>query len=141
MLSGPLVKVASCSPFAYWTLAASGIDINVKIEGDEASIRQYINIEGGALKGGDYASLVKASDERIKGAAISADLFPMMRIEPVMGRLFSAEEDVEGRGGVALISYELWQQHFACSVSSCVERSTTSTANRPPCCGRSPAGT
>jgi len=63
------IKVASCSPFAYWTLAASGIDINVEIEGDAASIRQYINIEGGALKGGDYGTLVKAGDERIRGAA------------------------------------------------------------------------
>lgn len=73
------IKVASCSPFAYWTLAASGININVKIEGDGASIRSYINIEKKKiLEGGDEESLkkayrkaVRAGDERIRGAAIA----------------------------------------------------------------------
>ncbi len=67
------IDVASCSPFAYWTLAASGIDINVEIEGDGVSIREYINLEGGAMKGGSYKDLIDASDDRIKGAAVAFD--------------------------------------------------------------------
>ncbi|MEL6346217.1 MAG: hypothetical protein AAFV53_24110 [Myxococcota bacterium] len=63
------LKVASCSPFAYWSLAASGIDINSKIEGEDTSIRAYINLEKSALAGGKYMDLIKDKDDRIKGAA------------------------------------------------------------------------
>jgi hypothetical protein len=59
------IQVASCSPFAYWTLAASGIDINRPIEGAGKSIRGYVNNEG--VKEPELKSLVDASDERIQG--------------------------------------------------------------------------
>ncbi|WP_428266948.1 hypothetical protein [Haliangium sp.] len=38
------MSVASCSPFAYWTLAAAGIDINADIEGDGVSIREETGV-------------------------------------------------------------------------------------------------
>lgn len=51
--------------------------------------------------------------QRIQGARISHGLFPLLREKPVLGRLFSADEDVPGRGDVVLIAYELWVRHFA----------------------------
>jgi len=62
------IQVASCSPFAYWTLAASGININAPIKGAGASIREYVNNEG-VKDEVELRSLVDASDERIQGAA------------------------------------------------------------------------
>ncbi len=44
------MTVASCSPFAYWALAASGVDINKKIEGSDKSIRSILNLEKDALE-------------------------------------------------------------------------------------------
>jgi len=40
--------------------------------------------------------------ERLEGAAITADLFPLLGVQPAMGRLFTAEQDREGApdGGV-----------------------------------------
>ena len=36
----------------------------------------------------------------------------MLRTQPVLGRPFSREDEVEGRGKVAVISYALWQRRF-----------------------------
>ena len=66
----------------------------------------------GAIRRTDVSISTGDEPQRIRGAAVSAGLFPMLRIEPFMGRLFSEQEDVEGRGGVAILSHELWVQHF-----------------------------
>ncbi|MGA2741625.1 MAG: ABC transporter permease [Bryobacteraceae bacterium] len=50
--------------------------------------------------------------EHMEGAAITADLFPLLRAQPLMGRLFTAAEDREGAPGTLLLSYELWQAVF-----------------------------
>ena len=50
--------------------------------------------------------------ERLEGAAITADLFPLLGVQPAMGRLFTAAEDREGAPGTLLLSYQLWQAVF-----------------------------
>jgi putative ABC transport system permease protein len=50
--------------------------------------------------------------EQLEGAAIAEDYFKTLDVKPVVGRLFTAEEDRPGAGSVALISYEFWQSHF-----------------------------
>jgi putative ABC transport system permease protein len=51
--------------------------------------------------------------ERISGARVSADFFPVLGIRPSLGRPFSAEEDRPGREDTVLIGYGLWQRRFA----------------------------
>src|SRR5262249_28743038 len=46
---------------------------------------------------------------RIEGAAVSADLFPTLRAQPLIGRLFTAEDDRAGAEGTIILSYRLWQ--------------------------------
>src|ERR1039457_6912825 len=50
--------------------------------------------------------------ERIEGAPITADLFPLLGVQPLMGRLFTPAEDREGAPGTLLLSYQLWQAVF-----------------------------
>jgi putative ABC transport system permease protein len=50
--------------------------------------------------------------ERLLGGAISADLFPLLGVKPVLGRTFRAEEDQPGGPSVVLISHELWRRRF-----------------------------
>jgi putative ABC transport system permease protein len=50
--------------------------------------------------------------EAIPGAYASANLFKMLRVSPVMGRDFSAQEDTPGTGLVVLISDSLWRQRY-----------------------------
>ena len=50
--------------------------------------------------------------ERLQAIDASADLFTTFRVQPLLGRPFTAEEGVPGRNQVALLSYELWQSRF-----------------------------
>ncbi len=50
--------------------------------------------------------------ERVRGARVSADFFAAVGAGPVLGRVFSAEEDLPNHAPVAVISHRLWQQHF-----------------------------
>lgn len=45
-------------------------------------------------------------------ATVSRDFFPVMRIEPVRGRGFAAEDQRYGAAPVALVSYAYWQQYL-----------------------------
>lgn len=49
---------------------------------------------------------------RIEGGAVSASLFSILRVDPMMGRVFSREEDRYGGPRVVLLSYGLWVNRF-----------------------------
>jgi putative ABC transport system permease protein len=42
----------------------------------------------------------------------TADLFAVLRVEPMLGRAFLADEEYAGRSDVAVLSYGLWQRRF-----------------------------
>ncbi|HLK17476.1 MAG TPA: ABC transporter permease [Bryobacteraceae bacterium] len=51
--------------------------------------------------------------ERLEGAKATYNLFPILGVEPEVGRVFTAEEDRPGAPHVAVISHELWTRRFA----------------------------
>nr|MDQ2660054.1 ABC transporter permease [Verrucomicrobiota bacterium] len=63
----------------------------------------------------DYVDLnLTAGDlpERISGAVVSPNLFPLLGIEPVRGRVFLPNEFGEGNDGEVVISERLWTRRF-----------------------------
>ena len=50
--------------------------------------------------------------ERFDAARVSAELLPLVGIDPILGRHFLPEEDRPAARRVALISYDLWQRQF-----------------------------
>jgi len=50
--------------------------------------------------------------EQVNGLHLSAGLLPMLGVPPLLGRVFTADEDVPGREDVTVISYGLWQRRF-----------------------------
>jgi putative ABC transport system permease protein len=51
--------------------------------------------------------------ERLMGAAVSADYFNVLGVQPVLGRVFTRDEDKPGAAPVVLISQGLWQRRYA----------------------------
>jgi len=50
--------------------------------------------------------------EQIHAAFASANLFPMLGIEPMLGRNFRPEEDQRERANVVILSHRLWETRF-----------------------------
>ena len=50
--------------------------------------------------------------ERIAGGKVNSDLMPVLGVQPVLGRMFSAEEDRPGAGAVVILSHALWSTRF-----------------------------
>ncbi|MEN3334546.1 MAG: putative transport system permease protein [Blastocatellia bacterium] len=50
--------------------------------------------------------------EKIYAYAVTADFFPILGVDPLLGRVFTAEEDRPEAGNVAVISYPLWQSRY-----------------------------
>ncbi|HEY3137520.1 MAG TPA: ABC transporter permease [Blastocatellia bacterium] len=50
--------------------------------------------------------------ERIIGTMASPSLFDVLGVEPLVGRTFSAEEEVPGHDKVVILSFGLWQRRF-----------------------------
>ncbi len=51
--------------------------------------------------------------EFIQGAYVSPNLFPTLKVEPALGRMFVNEEDQFGKHRVVLLSHGLWQRRFS----------------------------
>jgi predicted permease len=55
--------------------------------------------------------------ERLRSARVSRDFFSMLGVEPMLGRVFSKDEE-KGGESVVLLSYGLWQRRFGKSAQA-----------------------
>jgi putative ABC transport system permease protein len=69
----------------------------------------------GAYALGNSANLTRtdARPVQVNVANATADVLPMLGVQPMLGRTFSADEDVPGHAHFALLSYAFWQSQFA----------------------------
>ncbi len=51
--------------------------------------------------------------ERLLASRIPANLFPLLRVRPVLGRGFTEDENQQGREHVVILSHGLWQRRYA----------------------------
>src|SRR5262245_52530228 len=65
----------------------------------------------GGLAG--FAATVSGSGEasRADGRRVTADVFAALGVDPLLGRLFTADDERPGNG-VVILSHRLWQQQF-----------------------------
>src|SRR5215211_5135963 len=69
--------------------------------------------EGMAAISDESFNLTGAGDpERLEGRRVSANLFPLLGVDPQIGRVFSVSEDQSGSQRVVLLSYRLWHRRF-----------------------------
>lgn len=50
--------------------------------------------------------------EKILAYGVTSNFFPLLGIQPALGRNFSAEEDKPGAGKVTILSFGLWQRRY-----------------------------
>ena len=53
-----------------------------------------------------------ADPELISGLSVDADLFPLLRVHPELGSVFTRDQDQMGAAPVMLIGHDLWQRRF-----------------------------
>ena len=50
--------------------------------------------------------------ERVPGLRVSASLFPLLGVQPYLGRTFTADEETPGKDREVVLSYGLWQRRY-----------------------------
>jgi predicted permease len=65
----------------------------------------------GAVQDKEFELSGQGEPDRVIGARVSASIFPMLGVAPVLGRFFRPEEDAPGQN-VAVLSYGLWQRRY-----------------------------
>lgn len=60
-----------------------------------------------------YSMTGTAEPEPVSAIGVSPEFFHVLRIQPILGRVFLPEENQSGRGKVAVLSQAFWQTHFA----------------------------
>jgi putative ABC transport system permease protein len=65
----------------------------------------FLGTSGFTLTGTDHA-------EHIKGGSVTSDFFKVLKVQPILGRSLSPEDEQPGRDHVVLLSHGLWQRRF-----------------------------
>ena len=50
--------------------------------------------------------------ERLEGASVTSNLFPLLGVAPILGRHFTPDEEQPGRNTVILLGHGLWQRRY-----------------------------
>jgi len=75
--------------------------------------KQSTVFDGLAARGwGGFILTGKGQPENLPGSFLSANIFSLLGIKPVLGRDFLPEEEVYGNHHVVLLSYDLWHRRF-----------------------------
>jgi putative ABC transport system permease protein len=67
----------------------------------------------GAVRGWQPNLTAVDEPERLRGAAVSAGYFEALRVAPMLGRIFTADDDRPGSAPVVVISHGLWARRFS----------------------------
>lgn len=62
--------------------------------------------------GGGFTVRDGGFPENLPATRATSNLFALLRVQPQLGRVFTAEHEVDGNHRVALISHSLWQRRF-----------------------------
>jgi len=86
---------------------AIGSAIFVEIKAQSQSLARIA-----AYSGGDMTLTGAGSAERVVAGAVTADFFPLLGVQPALGRNFTREEDTPNGPKAAILGHGLWQSRF-----------------------------
>ncbi len=70
-------------------------------------------VHTGAFRGQNLVLTGTGEPERLQGRQVTWGFFPTVRVRPVLGRVFTAEEDRPSAERVAVLSENFWARRFA----------------------------
>jgi putative ABC transport system permease protein len=74
--------------------------------------------------------MLNGQPEEVAGLAASADVFLALGVQPVLGRLYTPDEDIQGKDAVILLSHEFWQSRLGGRADILSQTLTTSGRQR-----------
>jgi predicted permease len=96
-----------------WEVSDGGHRMNFTDPNFEDIRSQSQSLQGLAEYGAGVESVSGGAEPtRTAMASVSQDFFPLMRVQPVLGRGFLPENHRFGAAPVALVSYGYWRQHL-----------------------------
>src|SRR5438105_5009844 len=102
---GQLVQLRADRPGSPSTLIGSATFVEVKAQSQSlARIAAY--------SGGDMTLTGAGPAERIVSGAVTADFFPLLGVQPAVGRNCTQEEDTPNGPRAAILGHGLWQSRF-----------------------------
>ena len=114
LLLRPLPLAESERLVVLWSQSKKTGELSSSSYPDFADFREQNRVfEGVATLRPRGVTLTGAGEpERLEGARVSADFFPLLRVRPLHGRAFLPEEDRPGGERVVLLGHGLWQRRF-----------------------------
>jgi len=81
------------------------------------------------IDGASLTLMGSEEPERLQCALVSAGFFPLLGVQPKVGRAFLSEEDQSDGAPVVMLSHDLWQRRFSAH-ADIIGQSITLTGNR-----------
>jgi putative ABC transport system permease protein len=99
----------------YSTHQVNGIDRGTVSYRDLQDWKQRSRVfaEMAAVAGRSLTLSDSDEPERFNGSTITANMFPMLGIQPILGRQIRPEEDTPGGPRVLMLSHGVWQRRYA----------------------------
>ena len=101
--------------FVWSTMISQGVPISGLAAPDFREFRDRNRVFSGMAAytyAGFNLELPGEEPSRLQGAAISANLFSVLGVNPILGRMFLPEEEQWGRHRSVLLGYAFWQTKF-----------------------------
>lgn len=101
--------------FVWSTFISQGVSISGSSAPDFRAWREQNHVFTGMAAGNISAFNVSIQNQeptRLDGANITADMFPLLGVNPILGRNFLPEDEKWGQHRVVLLTYGFWQDKF-----------------------------
>ncbi len=94
-----------------WETTQDGVTQNVIAPANYVAWRERSRtLEHHGMVGPDgLTAIVNGEPDKLRGLDFSYDLFTALGVQPMLGRAYTFEEDLGGKGGVIILSHEYWQ--------------------------------
>ena len=91
--------------------AATGLAVSLQDYSD--MVERQTSFEAlAAYRGGTVNLSGTEGPERYQGAFITADLFDVLQVRPILGREFTPDEDDVGAAWTVVLGYQVWQDRY-----------------------------